>query len=393
MTEHQRNVIPAEEVPALEMPSPSNQEEAAPAQPITELDPAWDISRLATRGHVLTERAFVITRDLLFPVLFLGLIAGMLLLQAIIGVFTSAFPLGSAFDSYVMNAIFSGFVLAIFVAAAFRTVTGASMGSIELNVTALVLLAAVFSLVGVFLGEHLPSVRVVLLFLGLLGGAGFILYGFWRGVSNREHNRLLIWATSALLVANVASGVGSFLSSQNAGIIPFARHFLTFNPSSYFDLGGGLRGGPQFAWMSAYGPKPESLTVAQYAALTKAVTADIRAHGLDVQAWTATAELTPAPTITRAAKVINQYAGNLKSGVIIIPEGYGALSIVAHVEGQWSVTQFGGGGACATVFGPASDESGCQKQTAIQAGEGGDAPFNRYASEVLRSIRPHTTEE
>ena len=78
MTEHQRNIIPAGEVPALEMPSSSNPEPspAAPIEAVAGIDPTWDIAKIATRGHVLTERAFVITRDMIWVVFFLGLASG-----------------------------------------------------------------------------------------------------------------------------------------------------------------------------------------------------------------------------------------------------------------------------------------------------------------------------
>lgn len=386
MTEHQRNIIPAEEVPELEMPSSSNAE-PMPAPAVAGIDPTWDIAKLATRGHVLTERAFVITRDMIWVVFFLGLIAGLLLLQNVIAAVLPVIP--STGDQILVSLFVSSFILTSFCLVMLMVFTGgqgADIGGMP-TVIGFIFAMVVFGAIG-FLGQDfLPSVRSLTLILAVGGGAAFAAYGIWKGITTREHIHALIGTVALVSLAIFLSWVGAVMSNTQAGLVPLARHLLTYDPSNYFDIGGGLRGGPQMAWMASNGPKPESLTSAQYAALTKAVTADIRAHAADVQAWTATAEVTPPATITRAGKVLSQYADKLKTGVVIIPEGYGPMSIVAHVEGQWSVTLFGGGGACATVLGPVIEASGCQDQTTKAR------PLNEYSMSVLNSIKPTTAKE
>jgi hypothetical protein len=126
---------------------------------------------------------------------------------------------------------------------------------------------------------------------------------------------------------------------------------LTYDPNTYFNLGGGLRGGPNVAFLGNYAPRPESLSMAKYGELVEATAKDIAAHGYNAADWTAVGELQTTPKITRPEKVFAQWGDRLKDGVIAIPETPAFATIVAHVEGQWGVT-IARAGQCWTLQGP-----------------------------------------
>ncbi|MGO7674889.1 hypothetical protein ACC685_33540 [Rhizobium ruizarguesonis] len=153
---------------------------------------------------------------------------------------------------------------------------------------------------------------------------------------------------------------------------------LTFDPDSYFDLGGGLRGSAAMAWMGNYAPKPESLSAADYDALTAAVRTDLELHGFHPENWTAVAGLKTKPQITRPEKAISQYADRLPSGIILLPEDESVASVVGHVAGQWAVTLFRGG-VCQTILGPLP--AGCADMTKQDG-------VSAYIASYFDSIKP-----
>ena len=193
-------------------------------------------------------------------------------------------------------------------------------------------------------------------------------------------------ALSAFLTVLVWLGMGVLLSNGRTTFPSVITNALTFDQDSYFDLGGGLKGGPDVAWLSKYAPKPESLSEGDYAALVKATAADMQQHGTDAANWATVGGLKVQPIVTRPEKVFAKNADKLKDGVISIPEGSDIVDIVAHVKGQWAIAKVAGG-RCATFQGPAID--GCQ---AREDGAQGDR-LNDTAREALAAMKPTETKE
>lgn len=328
MTLQERQIVAAEEVPPLDTNTPEPAKaEKAPIE-ITAIDPTWDVAQIATRGHVLVARAFAFSEAVFWPTLLLGIIAALMILQFVFYVFISMSngPEGGVF--YIFN------------------------------------MATKWAL---WIAEGAFAINVV-----------------WTCIQNRATVWIIPVALVGLFGLQGLSWLGRSVSVPY-GVAGGLSQYLTFDPNTYFSLGGGLRGGPEVAWMGSYAPKPESLSTAEYAALVKAVSTDVRNHMADAKSWTAVADLQKKPTITRASKAITQYSDHLKDGIIIVPENGAVIEIAAHVEGQWSLTLVAPAN-CATVLGPTSADTGCQDQT----GQGG--AINGYAMRILDGLKPATKE-
>lgn len=127
---------------------------------------------------------------------------------------------------------------------------------------------------------------------------------------------------------------------------------LTFEPDNYFDIGGGLKSGPEIAWLGDYAPTPESLSVADYEAVIAAVVADSAKYGTNADEWEHVGPLKVQPRITRPAKVFDDKASELRNGVVAVPEDGRDIVIAAYVEAKWAFTIVRGGG-CTSFVGPA----------------------------------------
>lgn len=145
-----------------------------------------------------------------------------------------------------------------------------------------------------------------------------------------------------------------------------------------FDIGGGLTGDANLAWLADYAPKPESLSTEQLDGLAAALKADLAAHGKKVDQWKQVAALAPAPKITRADKVISKYPDRLKSGVVVVLENDSVVPVVSHVAGEWSVLLFKDS-SCRVALGPIP--SGCDDYR----GSGG---VSEEARAVFKLIQP-----
>ncbi|MGH0214394.1 hypothetical protein NKY66_10820 [Sinorhizobium meliloti] len=154
---------------------------------------------------------------------------------------------------------------------------------------------------------------------------------------------------------------------------------LTFEPDDYFDIGGGLKSGPEIAWLGDYAPTPESLSVADYEALIVAVGADSAKYGTNVDGWEHVGPLKVQPRITRPAKVFDDKASELRNGVVAVPEEGRDIIIVAYVEAKWAFAIVRSG-QCATFVGPAV--KACSDQTRD------NGRWDSMAVEYINALKP-----
>lgn len=325
MTQHERQLVAAAEVPALDgeiLPpnasTPADPDEKLPFPPLAKaipdsieaIDPNWDVAQIASRGHVLVARSQAISNAMNLPMTLLLFWC----VTSIVG-------------SYVHPTI---------------------MGIIGIGILVVMTLLSR----EVFIPRHIRGLIFLLfLFMGLASLGKLPLGAINRG----------------------------------GGALPESvRSLFVYDPDTYFDLGGGLNGGPDMAWMGDYKPQPESLSAADYDALVKAVQADVGTHGKDAASWTAVQGLKTQPMITRPAKALPKYGDRLKDGIVLIPEEFGPVSILAHTQGQWSINLIASGG-CATVLGPIA--SGCQNGTTQ------DDPLNVNVRRFLAEVEPKQAAE
>jgi hypothetical protein len=154
---------------------------------------------------------------------------------------------------------------------------------------------------------------------------------------------------------------------------------LTFQRDDYFDIGGGTKTGPEIAWLGSYAPTPESLTVSDYEALTKAVADDSAKHGLDAGAYEAVFDLPTQPMVTRPAKAFAENSKELRNGIVAVPEDGRDIVIAAYVEAKWALAVVRNG-QCATLVGPSV--KGCTDQTR------NNGRWSNTAMERINSLKP-----
>jgi len=220
----------------------------------------------------------------------------------------------------------------------------------------------------------------------LLGGGWLIVSLGWRAYRAGGGAAIGLCIIAFAFAVVLISGFANLLMNPNGGVQKVARNYLTFDPENYFELGGGLRGSPDMAWLASYEPKPESLSRAEHAELLKAVSADLGKFGADAAQWEAVAALKKAPQVTRAEKALTQYASSLKDGIVVVPEDNPVMMVVAHVEGQWSLSVVASSN-CAVFLGPYSEATGCEDQTTPEE------PLNSYARQSLAELKPTEKKE
>ncbi|MGO7266273.1 hypothetical protein [Rhizobium johnstonii] len=158
------------------------------------------------------------------------------------------------------------------------------------------------------------------------------------------------------------------------------QRLLTYDPTTYFDIGGGLRAGPDLAWLGRYAPTPESLSVANHEALITAVVADSGKFGTKVDDWVAVPELKTQPTVTRPAKAFAKNSAELRNGVVSVPEDGGRdIIVAAYVEGRWAFTIVRGDN-CASLVGSAV------KQCADRTND--DGRWSGLAVSTINTLKP-----
>ncbi|RVH69197.1 hypothetical protein CN198_14135 [Sinorhizobium meliloti] len=265
MTKHERNLMAAEDVPALDGATSETETPAAveshAQQPVEYpggINPRWDVAQIATRGHVLVGRVEYLSQKLRYPTIWLWLL----------------------------------------------------------------LIVLTWAMID-----------------GKIGSFGPRLMDFDRGIFQR---------------------------------------MLTFEPDSYFDLGGGLKGGPDLAWLGNYAPTPESLTEADHKTLIAAVVADSAKYGTNAEEWEHVGTLKIQPMITRPAKAFAENSAELRNGVIAVPEAGGDIVVSAYVGGRWAFTVIRGD-SCASLVGPAVDR--CRDWTRNDGWSG-------VAIEAIKTLKP-----
>lgn len=183
------------------------------------------------------------------------------------------------------------------------------------------------------------------------------------------------------LALGLVAGYGVFKASavpSRTAPPSWVSEAFTFDPNTYFDLGGGLRGPVELAWMADYKPTPEGLSVNGLNKLAEAVRADTSAHGANVAEWTALASLEIAPKITSPARLLSEFSDRLKTGSVVVDGDRELLSTVSYVGGQWSIVMFRGG-QCAALLGPVP--SGCEDYTSKDG-------WTRDAINAVASLKP-----
>ncbi|WP_085034971.1 hypothetical protein [Ensifer aridi] len=178
--------------------------------------------------------------------------------------------------------------------------------------------------------------------------------------------------------------VGLFIAGQ--AYLPFLKQppvgiisALTYDPDTYFNLGGGLHGPYEISWIGDFAPKV-GLTEKEYGELVDATVKDLSEHQFDAADWSTVAGLKKAPKITRPEKVFTQWSERLEDGVISLPEAPKHVAIVAHVQGQWGVT-LARPGDCLTVQGPIAE--GCEDGI-----DGKTEALSKAAYQVLMTMKP-----
>lgn len=189
---------------------------------------------------------------------------------------------------------------------------------------------------------------------------------------------------AAALVAAVSVSYGTAMFAKMGGTPAFLQAAFTYDPDSYFDIGGGIKTGPEMAWLAQYAPKPESLSESDWEALVKATVSDLSAYGTDAAKWQAVGGLKTKPIVTRIEKVIANNADRLKDGAIAVPTSGRVTPIIAHVRGQWAVAMTAPGG-CAVFMGPMV--AGCQDNTNKQF------PLTSDVRGVFARMKPTASKE
>lgn len=180
---------------------------------------------------------------------------------------------------------------------------------------------------------------------------------------------VLLWLT----VKGMTFGPVLFIDLQR----PLANA-LTFDRDTYFDVGGGLRGGPEIAWLGNYAPTPESLSASDYETLIKAVVDDSGKFGTNAGDWENVGKLKIQPRVTRPGKAFEK-SSELRNGVVAVPEQGSDITIAAYVEARWAFTLVRGG-RCANLVGPAVN--GCSDETR------NDGRWLGITVETLNALKP-----
>ncbi|MEI3807567.1 hypothetical protein V6R85_23895 [Agrobacterium sp. CCNWLW32] len=343
------------------------------------IDANWDIAHVATKGHVHLERIFAISEKVFWPSILLAMLSFLLIVRS--------FP-GASFGPYA-NLMFWG-ALGLVVLVALFMANGQSL--LSEDPWTFVAGPAVIGF-GLWLfaayAERYPNGWAAWIGFGLKIAIviGLIL---WCGKhilksAKSSESRAVLWVAAAyvgfVVVGTVILGsLAGAMSGSGPGGMSAIASMLTYDRDTYFDLGGGLRSGPEYRWLGEHAPNG-GLSVTKLNALIKAVQTDLANHGNDAASWEEVTKLNPAPMITRPEKAIRDNSKELPNGIVVIPEGRDPVTIVAHVEGQWSISVIAPRD-CAAFLGPFDAASGCQNATTPSR------PINQYAAKVLNTLKP-----
>lgn len=344
------------------------------------IDDNWGIARFATRGAMHLERYFVMSEKLLWPSILIALLSVALIFHAKSSIGGFAFSRDEGLMMFLPFFIVGCAGAFVFLypniddprlIAAGGLCNGAILatlwhgGSSDPNSTLAWVLFGVKTVVVIglvfWIGYHILKIRrsgESRAILWMVGGYVFLV------------------VVGTLILGSIATAMSGF----GPGGMQVIQSMLTYDRDTYFNLGGGLRSGPEDRWMAEYAPQG-GLSVLKLNALIKAVQTDIGNHGDDAANWEEVTKLQTQPMITRAEKAIRDNSKELPNGIIVLPKDGGPVSIVAHVEGQWSLSLITSQ-ACVIVVGPYDEESGCQNETTP------DRPLNSDARSILDEIKP-----
>lgn len=369
--------ILAEKVPPLPTPAADR------------IDPDWDIAKVATRGAVHLERFFVMSEKMFWPSILVVVLAFSLIFHAmpISSGFASGYGRGEEGMIRLMMLLLPFFIIGVALTAGVLSYLDQKLDE------GLLLVGGLFFGIPLALlwhgaGADPNSPFAWVLFVTKVSiGVGLVIWiaSHIRKIQRSGESRMVLWMAGTyvgiVVIASVAlASLGAALSGLGPSGLRAVSAMLTFDRDSYFDLGGGLRSGPEYRWMSQHAPN-SGLSQAKFNSLIASVRSDYAKHSKDAGSWEEVTKLDPQPMITRPEKAIRDNAKELPNGIVVIPEGRDPVSIVAHVEGQWSITIVASSD-CTVVLGPFDPKSGCQNATTPAQ------PINGYASRILDTIKP-----
>ncbi|PTV70183.1 hypothetical protein [Agrobacterium pusense] len=368
-------------------------EPSLPTPPADRIDDNWGIARYATRGAMHLERYFVMSEKLLWPSVLIALLALVLIAAPMLsglqfsgggGAGGGGIGLVTAILPFWMLGCAITFVM-------FTTMDGGPPDSEYIACGGLLIGGVLFWLWLESGSDPNGTAAMVITVAKIVFGVSLILWlahQIRKSISTGESRAILWMGGGYVFVVVVATLVLGSITTALSGFAPggmqAVANFLTYDRDTYFDLGGGLRSGPEYRWMSEYAPKG-GLSVAKHNALIASVRSDLANHSNDAASWTEITKLDPQPMITRAEKALRDNSKELTNGIVIIPEEGGPISIVAHVEGQWSLSLVAPYN-CAVFLGPFEAKSECQNETTPAQ------PLNSYARQIIDSIKPTPAE-
>jgi len=370
--------ILAEKVPPLPTPDADR------------IDPNWDIAQVATKGHVHLERIFTLSEKMFWPTIVLALLAIVLIGNGLSSSGSGLMAISGGDRGIQVALMFLPFFVAgvgiVFLATKIADVTYEEQGVFVFGGGALV--GAALMAFWWYTTENPNSTAAWILFgVKVALAIGLVL---WVGshlirVRRSGESKAIVWMAGAyvgfvIIGSVVLSSVAGAMSGFGPGGMQAIAGLLTYDRDTYFDLGGGLRSGPEYQWMTEYAPKG-GLSVAKHNALIASVRSDLANHSNDAASWTEVTKLDPQPMITRAEKALRDNAKELPNGIVIIPEEGGPVSVVAYVEGQWSLSLVAPY-SCAVFLGPFDPKSECSNETTPTH------PLNSYAVQIINSIKP-----
>lgn len=372
--------------PVLKTPEPSL---AIPAA--DRIDPKWGIAKVANRGTMHVERFFVMSEKLMWPTVLVALLAFGLIFGAMSSV-------GGVMSSFARPGYGNGGMTLLLMLLPFFIV-GVVVAALTLNHLEQKIDGGFLAAGGLTVGAPLaflwygaasdPNSALAWILFGAKVAIAIALV-LWVGnhirkIRKSSESRMILWMAGIyvgiVVIASVAlASLGTALSGFGPGGMRTISAMLTYDRDTYFDLGGGLRSGPEYRWLGEHAPKG-GLSVMKLNALIASVRSDFNKHSKDAANWEEITKLDPQPMITRPEKAIRDNAKELPNGIVVIPESRDPVSIVAHVEGQWSITVIAPFD-CAIVLGPFDPASDCQNATTPKR------PINSYVTRILDSLKP-----
>lgn len=369
--------------------------QAAPPLPTPaadRIDDNWGIARFATRGAMHVERYFVMSEKLLWPSIIIAVLSLVLMASPMMSGMSAYGGGGSSGGAKLITAFLPFWIIGCAVTWVFFTSIDGGSPDGEYIVFGGVLLGGVlFWLWLEGASDPNGTAAWIITAAKIIFGVGLILWvahHIRKSVSTGESRAILWMAGGYVFLVVVGTLVLGSLATAMSGFGPGGmqtiQSMLTYDRNTYFDVGGGLRSGPEDRWMADYSPQG-GLSVIKLNALIKAVQTDIANHGDDAASWEEVTKLQTQPMITRAEKAIRDNAKELPNGIIILPKDGGPVSLVAYVEGQWSISLVASQ-ACLVALGPFDEESGCQNQN------NPERPLSGYARQILDQIKPTPAE-